>query len=86
MKVNNALKVTVVCSQLLLAASAIAAETKSADIFYYNLNLKFKSPISQVGTYPGFEAITSGILFTTLAQVSSTVEGLSTTIVVLGSP
>ena len=39
-----------------------------------------------VETYPGFPLITSGILFTIVAHVSSTVAGLATTIVVLGSP
>ena len=48
--------------------------------------LKFNSPNSQVGTYPGLEFITSGILFTIEAHVNSTVAGFATTIVVSGSP
>ena len=36
--------------------------------------------------YPGFAFSTSGILFTIVAQVSSTVAGFSTVIVVVGSP
>lgn len=57
--------------------------------FTYSFNgfiLKFNSPNSHVGTYPGFEFITSGILFTIDAHVSSTVAGFATTIVVSGSP
>lgn len=46
----------------------------------------FSSPIWEVGINPGSDAITSGILFTIVAQVSSTVAGLSTTNVVVGSP
>ena len=44
------------------------------------------SPNFSVVTYPGTLLITSGIRFTTLAQVNSTVLGLDTTIVVFGSP
>ena len=57
--------------------------------FTYSFNgftLNVNSPNSHVGTYPGLEFITSGILFTTEAQVSSTVAGFATTIVVSGSP
>ena len=50
-------------------------------IFWY-----FNSPILDVGTYPAGAAITSGILLTIEAQVSSTVAGLVTTNVVSGSP
>ena len=55
MKVKNALKVTVVCSQLLLAASAFAAETKSADIFYYNLTDSFIANLDRILTQKGSE-------------------------------
>ena len=46
----------------------------------------FISPILDVGTNPLGALITSGILFTIVAQVNSTVEGLLITKVVLGSP
>ena len=61
----------------------------SINYFTYSFSgfcLKFSSPICSVGTYPGFAFITSGIRFTIVAQVSSTVCGLATVIVVLGSP
>jgi len=48
--------------------------------------LKFNSPISAVGTYPGFAFIKSGILFTIVAHVNSTVAGLATVMLVSGSP
>ena len=57
--------------------------------FTYSFNgftLYCNSPIFSVVTYPAGLLITSGIRFTTLAQVSSTVAGLATTIVVSGSP
>ena len=46
----------------------------------------FNSPISSVGIYPGFAFMTSGILFTMLAQVNSTVFGLFIISAVFGSP
>ena len=55
MKVNNALKVTVVCSQLLLAASVFAAESKSADVFYYNLTDSFIANLDKILTQEGSE-------------------------------
>ena len=45
------------------------------------LFLSCKSPISSVVTYPALLLITSGILFTIVAQVSLTVSGLATVIV-----
>src|SRR5699024_10110581 len=39
-----------------------------------------------VVVYPGAPFITSGILLTIVAQVNSTVDGLSTTMLVFGSP
>ena len=48
--------------------------------------LKFNSPICAVGINPGFAFIKSGILFTIVPHVNSTVAGLSTVIVVSGSP
>ena len=45
-----------------------------------------KSPIFSVVTYPAGAFITSGILFTIVPQVSSTVAGFATVIVVSGSP
>ena len=48
--------------------------------------LYFNSSSLSVETYPGIPFITSGILFTIVAQVSSTVAGLATTMVVSGSP
>ena len=44
------------------------------------------SPILHVGTYPAGALIKSGILLTIEAQVISTVAGLFTTTVVVGSP
>ncbi len=44
------------------------------------------SPIREVGTKPGSDFITSGILFTMAEHVSSTVAGFSITKVVSGSP
>ncbi|EFY06102.1 galactose ABC transporter substrate-binding protein [Succinatimonas hippei] len=55
MKVNNALKVTVVCSQLLLASSVFAAESKSADVFYYNLTDSFIANLDKILTQEGSE-------------------------------
>ena len=53
---------------------------------FYLLLRYFISPICDVGINPGFEFSTSGILFTIVAQVNSTVLGLSITSSVLGSP
>ena len=57
----------------------------SFHIFYFTYSFKgfdlySKSPNCDVGTNPALLFITSGILFTTLAQVSSTVDGFATVI------
>lgn len=51
-----------------------------------NYLMFFNSPIRDVETKPLAAFITSGILFTIVAQVSSTVAGFSITSVVSGSP
>lgn len=50
MKVKAALKISVVCSQILLAAASYAAESKSADVFYYNLTDSFIANLDKIMT------------------------------------